>query len=278
MAPPKFADLGKKAKDLFNDDYIFGESKLTIKSKASNGVNFKVEGKKSDKGAVTGLLETKFTTANGLTVKEKWTTANLITAELTLEGKPKGTKFIVEPTFSPNTGFKSWVAKGEYSANNISSDVAVDDKQVALAGVFQHNQYLLGAKGEYDWSKGAFGALRLGAGYVQNDLSVNTAVVKNNSAIDIEGSVHLTHSPTLETAVKFSWRKDTPDTGFEIGSKYSFDKESWVKAKIDKNLSLGLSYGQALRPGVSVILSSRINAAQLNSDAHQIGFGLTFDN
>jgi len=278
MAPPKFADLGKKVKDLFNEDYVLGESKLTLKSKASNGVNFKVEGKKSDKGAVSGLLEAKYSNNNGLTIKEKWATTNIVTAEVTLDGKPKGSKFIVESAFSPSSGPKSVNLKGEYGTDAFYGDVSVDDKLVSAAGVFKYNKYLLGAKFDYSTSQGAVGGYKVAAGYVDADLTVNSVVTSQNNAVDIEGSVHLAHSSTLETGVKFSWRKDTTDTGFEIGSKYNLDSSTWLKAKVDKNLALGLSYGQSLRPGVSVIVSSKINAANLNSDGHQLGFGLTFDN
>jgi len=276
MAPPKFNDLGKKAKDLFTEDYIFGEQKLTLKSKANNGVNFKVEGKKTDKG-VSGFIETKFAHSSGVTLKEKWSTSNEITAELSLENRPKGSKYILEPVFSPNTGPKSLTFKAEYSLDSFSGDASVNEKQVTVGGVFQYNKYVAGAKVDYDYAKGSVAATRLGAGFIDNDLTVSSLVTRTN-VVDIEGAVHLAHSPTLETGVKFSWRKDTADTGFEIGAKSTLDSGSWLKAKVDKNLNVGLSYCQTLRPGVSLILSSKINAGQLNSDSHQVGFGLTFDN
>ena len=37
MAPPKFADLGKDAKDLLNKNYHIGLCKVEGKSKAANG-------------------------------------------------------------------------------------------------------------------------------------------------------------------------------------------------------------------------------------------------
>ena len=38
MAPPKFDDLGKEAKDLINKNFHFGVIKLEGKTKAKNGV------------------------------------------------------------------------------------------------------------------------------------------------------------------------------------------------------------------------------------------------
>lgn len=38
MAPPKYDDLGKEAKDLINKNFHFGVVKLEGKTKAKNGV------------------------------------------------------------------------------------------------------------------------------------------------------------------------------------------------------------------------------------------------
>ena len=38
MAPPKFDDLGKEAKDLINKNFHFGTIKVEGKTKAKNGV------------------------------------------------------------------------------------------------------------------------------------------------------------------------------------------------------------------------------------------------
>lgn len=40
MAPPHYADLGKKANDVFNKGYHFGLIKLDLKTKSDSGVEF----------------------------------------------------------------------------------------------------------------------------------------------------------------------------------------------------------------------------------------------
>lgn len=40
MAPPYYADLGKKANDVFGKGYHFGVFKLDLKTKSESGVEF----------------------------------------------------------------------------------------------------------------------------------------------------------------------------------------------------------------------------------------------
>lgn len=40
MAPPYYADLGKKANDVFGKGYHFGVFKLDLKTKSQSGVEF----------------------------------------------------------------------------------------------------------------------------------------------------------------------------------------------------------------------------------------------
>lgn len=65
---------------------------------------------------------------------------------------------------------------------------------------------------------------------------------------------------------------------FGVAGQYALDSSAFVKAKVDSNLNVGLSYVQKLRPGVTLRLSADVNGAQLNSDAHQLGMHLTLEN
>lgn len=91
MAPPTYGDLGKAAKDIFSKGYSkwlfnihvpqqlnlnsvknalllslidvisdYGEWKLEAKTKTDSGVEFTTSGSHSDKGIISGSLETKY--------------------------------------------------------------------------------------------------------------------------------------------------------------------------------------------------------------------------
>ena len=86
------------------------------------------------------------------------------------------------------------------------------------------------------------------------------------------------HVPNANTVagLKFSWNKAKAETGFEVAGKYLLGPDAFVKAKINKALTLGLSYTQALRPGVAVTLSAQVNGGNLAAD-NQLGLSLTLE-
>lgn len=58
MAPPYYADLGKKANDVFGKGYHFGVYKLDLKTKSESGVEFNsgiVSNHESGKVRITSL-------------------------------------------------------------------------------------------------------------------------------------------------------------------------------------------------------------------------------
>lgn len=61
MAPPSYNDLGKCARDLFNNGYHFGLLSLNLKTKTKNGVEFTSGGNAAhDTGKVTSSLQSKY--------------------------------------------------------------------------------------------------------------------------------------------------------------------------------------------------------------------------
>jgi len=276
MAPPKFADLGKAVKNLFTDDYNVGETKLTIKSQAANGVNFKVEGSRQEAGTVAGSLETKYTHSSGVSIKEKWNTKNNVATELTLENNPFArTKFIVESNFNPNAGFSGVQLTAEHGEDKMYLTSALTKSAVTVTDVFAYQNYLLGGSAKYDFGKRAVTDNKVTVSYVEKDVTMSSSITDMNI---VEGSVYLNPPKGFETAVRFSWTRGSNDTTFEIGAKKQLDSSSFVKAKVDKSLNLGLAYSQKIGTGVTATLSAMINGKQLVADGHSLGLALSFDN
>ena len=67
------------------------------------------------------------------------------------------------------------------------------------------------------------------------------------------------------------------DTGLTVGGKYALDGSTYVKAKLDHKLNLGVSYSQAFGAGVQATLSARVNGKALDQGGHQVGLMLNFD-
>ncbi len=50
-----------------------------------------------------------------------------------------------------------------------------------------------------------------------------------------------------------------------------------LQAKLDRAFTLGLSYTQKLRAGVSLTLATSVKAGNLGGDGHQLGLSLTME-
>lgn len=276
MAPPKFKDLSKKVSDLFKDDFErAGQAKLVVKSKANNGVNITVEGdKNNDTNQVSAFLESKYSHSCGINLKEKWTTKNVVTTEVSVKDKVmKGSTLTGEATFSPSTGPQGGKLKFDFASNKFTSNTSFDGTTFTTAGVFAQNNYNLGAQTEFDTAKASLKGYKIGMSYVQSDLVFTTAVSNSN---DVQSSIFHVPNDKCTTGIQFSWNRATSNTTFALAGAYTYDAETNVKCKIDKDLNLGLAYVQQVRPGISLTMAASINTAQLNSDSHQLGFGLTF--
>lgn len=251
-------------------------TKLILKSKTANGVNLKVEGARSKEGAVKAFLETKLAHA-GVSIKEKWTTDNDVQTELSGDNPVlAGGKLTAEATFNPSKGFRDLKLKSDYAQSAFNTTVAINSKGVvSTSGVFGfHSKYFLGGSADYDTSKGVVGDHKVALSYVEKDLTVTTTITNGTN---VEGSIFHVPNAFVYAGLKFNWSKLNSDVGFQLAGKYFVDNTTFYKVKLDKNLVLGLSYTQPLRPGVSATLSAEIRGTQLQSDNHLFGFALTFE-
>jgi len=93
---------------------------------------------------------------------------------------------------------------------------------------------------------------------------------------DVEGAIYHVPNSSVAAGLKFSWNQSNA-TNFELAGKYALDSKSFVKAKVNKALNLGLSYTQLLNPGVTLTLSALVKGGDLQGDSHQLGLTLTLE-
>lgn len=278
MAPPKFDDLGKEAKDLINKNFHFGVIKLEGKTTAKNCVEFTTEGShNTDTGNVTGSLESKYKYADyGLTFSEKWNTDNVISTNITIDDKiAKGVKLDFETTFAPVTGKKTAKVKGAYKNDNFHATTDVD---FDFAGPIVHGSAVVGYQGwhagyqaSYDSANSKMGANNVSVAYRDGDFVCHSMVVDASKYV---GSVHHKVNSNLTAAAQLNWASGAANSTLTVCGKYTLDEDTTIKTKLDNNLRLGLSYVQNLRPGVQLTLSSLINAKSLEAGGHKLGLSL----
>lgn len=281
MAPPQFSDLGKTAKDLFNKGYNYGTVKLDVKTKTKNKIDFNLTGEhNNDIQKTIGTLEAKYKSpAHGLTFTEKWNTDNILKSELAVEDQIlKGLKVALDTTYSPATGKKSGVLKTSYKHDNflLNTDLDLD-----LAGPVVHNSlvvghlgWLLGLQTTFDTAKSQLTRNNFAVGYSANDFTLHTNI---NDGTEVGGSIYQRVNDQLEMGVSLSWSSVNKATRFALASKYTLDKHATMQAKVNNLSQIGLSYSQQLRDGVKLILSSLVDAKNINGGGHKLGLGLELE-
>jgi len=279
MAPAKFADLGKEAKDLINKNFHFGVIKFEGKTKTKNGVEFTTEGSHfTDTGNVNGSLETKFKNADyGVTFTEKWTTDNIISTNISIDDKiAKGLKVDFDTTFAPITGKKSAKVKTAYKHDNVHATGDIDlnfaGPSINGSGVFAYKGWHVGYQACYDTGSSKLTANNASLTYKDGDFVVHSAI---NDGAKYIGSIHHQVNPQLSAAAMLNWQSGSKDpASLTVCGRYDIDGDTFVKAKLDNNLRLGISYVQNLRPGVQLTMSQLINAKSLENGGHKLGLSL----
>ncbi|TRY76128.1 hypothetical protein DNTS_025518 [Danionella cerebrum] len=279
--PPAYTDLGKAAKDVFNKGYGFGMVKIDVKTRSTNGVEFKTCGSSNmESNKVSGDLETKYKWAEyGLTFTERWNTENTLGTEITIEDQiTSGLKLGFDTTFSPNTGKKSGRAKAAFKREflNVGCDVDFDFAGPTLHGaaVLGYEGWLAGYQASFDSAKSRMTRSNFAIGYASGDFQLHTHV---NDGAEFSGSVYQRLNKDLETAVNLAWTTGNNNTRFGIAAKYTLDSSSSISAKVNNSSMLGIGYTQTLRPGVKLTLSALLDGKNVNSGGHKLGLGLDLE-
>jgi len=281
MSPPSYADLGKAARDVFGKGYHFGTVKLDCKSKTEGGVEVNTGGTHTlESGKVAGNLETKYSCKEyGVTATEKWTTDNVLSTDIAVENKiANGLKTTLSGSFAPNTGKTKAVLKNNYKCDftNINADTTLDvaGPMVSGAVVGGFKDWLFGYQMAFDSQKSKLTKNNFAVGLVHKDLTLHTYA---NDGAEFGGSVYNKVSPKLEGAVTMGWSGTSNATNFAVGCKYALSKEASVRCKVNNASQVGLSYQQKLNEGVTLTLSSQIEAGKnFAQGGHKIGMALEF--
>ncbi|GFW60044.1 voltage-dependent anion-selective channel protein 2 [Trichonephila clavipes] len=281
MAPPCFADLGKQSRDIFNKNYHIGFVKLECKTKTATGVNFTVSGtSNNDTGRVNAFLETKYNVQkHGVTIKEKWNTDNILATELSVENQfVKGLKLSLDTNFAPQSGKKSGTFcsayKNDYVHLNGDLDLDLSSPQVHLAGVINYQNWLVGAKLVGCLSKNQVMKTNIGLGYSLGDFVFHSNVVDGQ---EFNGCMYQKVNDQLESGMTLTWIAGTNETKFGLGCAYKVDDHTSLRAKVNNNSQIGLSFTHRLRKGIQLTLSALIDGKSFNQGGHKIGLGLELE-
>jgi hypothetical protein len=289
MIPSTFADLGKAAKDLFEKDYSLGLIKLTHKGKTVDNLDISISGSKDfnsadSVGPISGHLETKYKVPkHGLTITQKWTSSNLLTSDVTIEDRVlEGLKKTLEFKFDPATGKKSAKVKADYKQKYVHLNVDVDlptKNPILNAGLVLGCEsklgFLAGLQGTFDTSNNTLSKYQYALGMDRGDLVLHGLLVNHN---DVQASVYQRLNSQMETAASVSYAHNTKVSRFGVAAKYSWDKNTFLKGKVDTACIVQLAYGFLLRDGFKMTLSGQFDGKNLDAGNHRLGVSLDFEN
>uniref|UniRef100_A0A0P4VTF0 Putative voltage-dependent anion-selective channel-like protein n=1 Tax=Rhodnius neglectus TaxID=72488 RepID=A0A0P4VTF0_9HEMI len=280
MSPPFYADLGKNARDVFSKGYHFGLLKLDVKTKTNTGVEFSTGGVHNhDTGKIFGSLETKYKFKEyGVTFSEKWNTDNVLATEVALSDFCEGAKLLCDTSFAPHSGDKSLRMKAEFKNESCALNLYTDFKSggpvIRSGAVLGYGGWLCGYQASFDTSKSKLTENKFAMGFSTKDFILNTAIDDGRL---FNGTIFHKVSNRLETGIQITWASDNNDTDFGIGCKYNLDPDAALRVKVNNQSLIGLGYSQKLREGVTLSLSTQIDAKNFNEGGHKLGFCLELE-
>jgi len=282
--PPNFSDLGKSLNDLLGKDYPVGSAKLEVNTTTANGIKFTVTGTKDNKtGHINSELKTKYTDkARGLTITEHWKESNVLGAQIELQDSiAKGLKLDFTGSILPASGKKNAKAGFEFKQANVHTRSSVDlfakdGPTLHSDGVFGTDGFLLGGDVAYNVNEASVNRYNVAFGYVSPEYQV--AVHASNKFSLFSASYFHRVSKEVEAGAKATWNKaSSENVAIEVGTKYTFDRDAFIKAKVDNAGRLGLGYTQVLRPGIKLALGGSFDTTRLQENVHRVGLSLVLE-
>jgi len=284
--PPHWKDLGKSSNDLLTRDFpIFGTS-LEVKTKTPSNVTFKVNGTRDNKSsAIAGDLEGKYVDAkNGLTLTQTWTTTNVLKTMIELDNQiAKGLKLDLNTSLMPESGSKTVLVNAAFKQLGLHARAVIDlfkGPTFTADTVIGRDGFLLGAEAAYDVTSGKITRYATALGFSAPEYAVTLHGLGNLSTYS--ASYYHRVSRDVEAGAKaiYDTKSTTGGIALEVGAKAYLDSAAFVKAKINNQSVLCLSYTQALRPGVKAAFGVAIDTANLAPEdraAHKVGASFTFE-
>ena len=273
VVPPTFSDLGKVAKDVFNKGFSVGSTKLNIKSKTSSNVSLNPTFEVKNDQLITSF-ETSGSPIDGVTLKEKWTSDNVIKANIVGEDiLAKGLKIDLEVVVNPSSSKKAATVKTGYKTDcfngALDADLNLAGPTFVASTVTAYNGFQGGAEVGFDTEKSKMTKNSLALGYAVNDLTI-VSFLRDLSVFD--SYVHHKVNDKTQVAAHINWNNQSHAAAFDFGVKHQLDNVTSVAAKIDGAGKTTLSCTHKLKSWLDVTLSSQLNAKSLNGVTNGLSF------
>ncbi|KAI0567340.1 Eukaryotic porin [Gracilaria domingensis] len=284
-APPskrqmkQYSDIGKIAKKLLTDDYIYA-NKLKLTSKTPDGVSYTITGVQSSKSDdVAAEISAKCKIKGATFTAKAFTGGRLPTLEAKYEScDAQGRK----ATLTTLAGKQLRVGTAEFLGGPVGvklvADAITQDMYASLAVALTSDKYdgfiIAGAEGEYNVSKRQFGKSNYAVSLFDGKESeVSLHVADNMQTTMLSYSHHVRHGFSAAAQISHSFNADS--TRIAMGAAYRLDGATTIKGKLDMDGCVALTYLQDIRPNAKLIMSSKFDPTKL--DNAKVGVSLAIE-
>ena len=283
-AIPQFGKLTVKQDDLFKKQYSYGSLAQAAIIGKSDDFQWKARGKQRKEGvtASTGFeytyKDTKFTVRKSTEPKFKGTfdfNAKDMVKGLKIKGELNGE--VAEGNIA-----RSGNAKLEYNSPEASATLCVTtDPNVKASFTTGKDGMGVGIDGVYDTGAGRLTAYNAAfwLAFGQSTLCLKHEST-NKKAYELGKLVNSFHRQldNAEAAGRVEMNLQTYETTMEFGGAYKPWEDAEVRAKYNSKGDLGLCWGQKLREGLKLTVSSLIDTNKVSSSGlSEYQFGFRFD-
>ncbi|OMH81778.1 Voltage-dependent anion-selective channel protein 2 [Zancudomyces culisetae] len=285
MIPPKYSDVLKPVNDLIGKDFPTGFEKLEIKTKTSNGVKFTVSGTRNQSnGIINGEISGKYFDApRNVTYTETFNTGSMYSLQIESENNfAKGLKVEVKGSASINSTKHGLESSAQYKCDDVfatlNSVMVGKAPHVSSSLVMHRGGFLVGTEMRMNPAARQLETVDALVGYTAPDF--RAAVQTRGTFSFLTAAFHQNVTPgVLEVAARSTYDLKNSDKNVtaEVAAKYNLDNTTFVKARINNNGHMGLSYSQSLRPGVTAVVGALVDVNGLGENNHKLGAHITFE-
>ncbi|EPZ36210.1 Eukaryotic porin/Tom40 domain-containing protein, partial [Rozella allomycis CSF55] len=235
--PAKFNDLAKSANDLLNKDFVVGNIKLEGKTTTRDGTSFTFNGVRDNQsGFLIADLKHKYNAPDsGLAVTSTVSTNGALSEQVEFNNALfSGLKFDLFGSFLQNgkhalrTGVEY---KQDYVTTTASADI-LKGPTISADIVVGSDGVYAGSEVGYDVQSGTLTKYNAATAYNGSNYTVSLHAL--NSFKTFTASYFHRVNSTVEAGGKATWNYKSDkesDITVEVASKYTLDKDSYMKVK-----------------------------------------------
>lgn len=257
MAPPKFKDLNKSAKDVLTKDFKVDGVSVELNSTADDGTTFKgTAARKSER--ISGDLEVAHKIAPGIKLTETWGSTGNLNNKLEYSGiknvKVTG-ELLLKTTDMSNT--MSLAAAYTNKAINFNAKLSPSLDLTVDATVAPHCGILFGVSSGYGVNNGKVAMPSVLASVTKSDWSL-VGGLHLAKGTQVTADAHHRINNSLQMAYNVNCNVDKSSFAMAAGIQYNVSKSNFYKFRVDSHGVMGASYTQNLNDKVKFTMSAEM--------------------